>query len=629
MSEKRELRDELSKAVEDGARLKSRLENVREYLHQELEAPLSSIIGMAGLLRESALSGEQAEYVRFIRDAAEGMQLALRSLEDAFPGDASSKVGDEGDFDLRLLIHDLIELFSGHARRVNIRFESEVEDEVPSPVRGIPGILRRVTGSFLRAALTAPSGSTVRLALGLAQSAGSQTAVRLQVEVNALLTGTEQVLELCRDLAQRQGGEVGFDAVDGMTRFRATFVLKQLQTRPAAFPAPCSISGSRILIADPDGSWQELLKEYCYLWGCEHVVVDEPLQVLPELRRAVDQGRAYDFVLLDVHPDMTHTLSLARDVRQDKTLQQTLLVVVASSARPGDARIMEEAEIDGYLVRPVEQRPLYDVLALALSGRRAGMRMPLVTRHVTAEEQKRRKLVLVVDDDETNRKVMTLMLNQGGYASETAASGEAALAMLERTPYALVFMDIQMAGMSGFEAVRLIRQAETALDRSLPVIALTGHAADVEKPRFTAAGFTDVLAKPVDLKLLFRLLDTYMHADDRRHGEEAASLDVKSLLAQLDQDRELLAEVVQTFVREARVRCGEYRQAVEARDFVPAEEKAHALRGMAGNIRAEETRVLAEMAEQLCRRAQRDKALAISREIEAALRRVEQIATQM
>lgn len=627
MNEKPDLHDELVRTREQCARLKSRLDNMLEFLHQELGAPLSSIISMAGLLRESELGGEQAEYVRFIGDAAEGMELALRTLEDAFPGDAQTGAGAAGEFDLRLLISDLIELFSIHARRVNIRFESVVDDAVPSPVQGIPGILRRVTGSFLRATLAAPAGRTVRLILGLDPDSGPQATVRLQVEVNAPLPGPEQaMLDFCRELSGLQGGQAGFEVRSPGCVFWATFILARLQTRPAAFPAPCSIAGSRILIADADASWREVLKEYCYLWSCEQAVQTDLGLVAAELRRAADQGRPFDFVLLDVHPDQERAQALARAVRADVALDQTLLVVVASSARPGDALAMEQAGFDGYLVRPVGQRRLRDVLGLALSGRRAGMRMPLITRHVAAEEQKRRNVVLVVDDDETNRRVMTLMLNQGGYASETAGNGEEALAKWERQTFSLVFMDIQMPGMSGFEVARRMREAGGSTDRSLPIIALTGHAAGEEKERYLGAGFTDMLEKPVDLKVLFQVLDRYMQSAETP-GDGVTSLDIENLLAQLDQDRELLVEVVGTFVSEARTRCGEYRQALEANDFVLAEHKAHALRGMAGNIRAEGVRVLADMAEQLCRRNSGDKALALSREIETELRRVEQAAT--
>ena len=88
----------------------------------------------------------------------------------------------------------------------------------------------------------------------------------------------------------------------------------------------------------------------------------------------------------------------------------------------------------------------------------------------------------------------------------------------------------------------------------------------------------------------------------------------------------LLADVLQTFLREGRTRVGEFLQALEREDFPAAEQKSNALRGMAGNIRAEGVRVLAEMAEQACRRSRADKAASLGEEIMQELWRVEQAA---
>ena len=98
------------------ARLRGRMESLLEHLRQELESPISSILGVAGLLQNSGLSGEQAEYLRVIRDAAEGMDLVRRSLGDMAWQDTQSALGGEADFDLRVLVHDLAELFRIHAR---------------------------------------------------------------------------------------------------------------------------------------------------------------------------------------------------------------------------------------------------------------------------------------------------------------------------------------------------------------------------------------------------------------------------------------------------------------------------------------------------------------------------------
>ncbi|MDR2695184.1 MAG: response regulator [Deltaproteobacteria bacterium] len=115
--------------------------------------------------------------------------------------------------------------------------------------------------------------------------------------------------------------------------------------------------------------------------------------------------------------------------------------------------------------------------------------------------------ILVVDDEGTNLMTMQFLLGALGYPADVAESGTRALQMLRERRYALVFMDIQMPGMSGYEATAAIRAApELAF---LPIVALTAHAMHGDKEQMLSRGFDEYMAKPViisDLKKLLRRL---------------------------------------------------------------------------------------------------------------------------
>ncbi len=609
-------------------RLRASLESLLEHLRQELESPLSSILGMAGLLRNSGLSGEQAEYLRVIRDAAEGMDLVRRSLGDMVWRDTQSGLGGEGDYDLRLLVHDMVELFRIHARRCNIHFKARVADEVPSLVRGVPGILRRITGGFLNRALGAPSGSSVTLDLSLAGRAENMAEVRLDVRVDvSVAEPDEEFLRLCRDLASRQGGRAGFDSGADSALFWATLRLPGLQARPASFPPPLPIAGRRILAVDTDSTWRGVLREYCYLWTCPYAEAADGRSALERMREAAERGESYDFVLVGSNLGSMDMETFGREVRLDGGLDGALLVALPSSAMPGDAARMEAGGYAGYLPRPVEQSRLHDALCLLLGARIMGESVGLVTRHVVAEERKRRKVVLVADPDAGSRAAMAARLNQGGYVHLEAASGEEALDVLRDNPCALVFMSMDLPGISGMEAIRVIRDPAMGHDADVPVIGLVGKLSDVDETVCFSAGFNEVLVHPVETRKLFRVLEKYVQPNDPGKGDiSVQALDVERLMEQLDHDQDLLGDVLRTFLSEGRTRVGEFLQALERSDFVTAEQKSNALRGMASNIRAEGVRVLAEMAEQACRRAHADRAASLGEELMQELWRVEQAA---
>jgi len=118
--------------------------------------------------------------------------------------------------------------------------------------------------------------------------------------------------------------------------------------------------------------------------------------------------------------------------------------------------------------------------------------------------------ILFVEDMEDNRILVTVLLKALPYRIELAEQGAVGVEKFQAGRYDLVFMDIQMPIMDGYEAVRLIRRWEKEQQRdATPVIALTGHtdAADIEKAQ--AAGFTAHLTKPLKKAALLEAIQRY------------------------------------------------------------------------------------------------------------------------
>jgi hypothetical protein len=109
----------------------------------------------------------------------------------------------------------------------------------------------------------------------------------------------------------------------------------------------------------------------------------------------------------------------------------------------------------------------------------------------------------VVDDDPRNLFVVTAALEQEGAVVENALDGRKALETLRRQAVDLVFMDIMMPAMNGYEAIAAIK-ADPAL-RAIPVVALTAKAMKTDRQETIAAGADDYLAKPVDYALLINM----------------------------------------------------------------------------------------------------------------------------
>lgn len=112
---------------------------------------------------------------------------------------------------------------------------------------------------------------------------------------------------------------------------------------------------------------------------------------------------------------------------------------------------------------------------------------------------------LVVDDHPTNRLLAIALLKKLGWAVAEAESGELALQLAERLAPRLVLLDISMPGLSGEETCSRLRQLPGGAQ--MRIIAYTAHAFQEERERFLAAGFDDILVKPINRQHLAELVN--------------------------------------------------------------------------------------------------------------------------
>lgn len=111
-----------------------------------------------------------------------------------------------------------------------------------------------------------------------------------------------------------------------------------------------------------------------------------------------------------------------------------------------------------------------------------------------------KKKILVVEDNEDNREIFVFRLQQLGFEVLVAANGKEAIETASRTKPDLIFMDLRMPVMDGWEATKALRQTEWGKD--LPVVAVTAHALEEDKRKALNAGCNDFIPKPVDYALI-------------------------------------------------------------------------------------------------------------------------------
>jgi CheY-like chemotaxis protein len=284
-----------------------------------------------------------------------------------------------------------------------------------------------------------------------------------------------------------------------------------------------AIKGRNILIVDDHASNRRVLKHY--LTGADVTCqsVENGELALQCLRQAVARRTPFDLAILDLHMPGMNGLELARQIKSDRAISATRLVLLTSGGQRGDAKAAQEAGLDAYLTRPIRRSLLFECLGAVL-GTMPGppglvdlVPASIITQHTVLESMmKARSLVLLVEDNPVNQKVAVKMIEKLGYRVNVAANGREAVESLARIPYALVFMDCQMPEMDGFEATRVIRNQEASIQQTggklthLPIIAMTANAMKEDRDRCLAVGMDDFLSKPVASKSLAAILSHWL-----------------------------------------------------------------------------------------------------------------------
>jgi two-component system sensor histidine kinase/response regulator len=118
--------------------------------------------------------------------------------------------------------------------------------------------------------------------------------------------------------------------------------------------------------------------------------------------------------------------------------------------------------------------------------------------------------VLVVEDIPSLQRLLVMMLRKAGHEVAAAANGQEAVDFVEREPFDIILMDIQMPGMNGLDATRLIRAREESSGEHVPIIAVTAHALNGDSQTCLAAGADAYMRKPVNLLELIALMQRLM-----------------------------------------------------------------------------------------------------------------------